>query len=100
MSEELNMLKKENEDLKINNRVLAVQVNAHKDVINGLMTENLNARTNFTLSQQYLGESVQQSTALKAEVEKLKKENEELKKQVEELKVPAESDSPVTADAA
>lgn len=92
MSEELKVaeakiaeLKKEVDDLKINNRVITTQVNSHKEVINQLMQENLNARTNFNLSQQYLNESVQNASSLNAELEKHKKENEELKKQIEEL---------------
>ncbi len=83
MTEEL---KKEIDELKLNNKVLVAQVNAHKEVINQLMQENLNARTNFSLSQQYLNESLQNVTALKTEIEKLTKENEKLKEENESFK--------------
>lgn len=76
MSEDL---KKKVEELTLNSRVLNTQINSHKEVINQLMQENLNARTNFSLSQQYLGESVQNVQKLTTENEALKKENEELK---------------------
>ena len=90
MSEQL---QKELDEMKINARVLTTQVNSHKEVINALLQENLNARTNFNLSQQYLRESGQQNMALKAELEKISKENEELKKMVEELKVNIPADA-------
>ncbi len=83
MTEEL---KKEIDELKINNRVLSTQINSHKEVINSLLQENLNARTNFSLSQQYLNESLQNVTALKTEIEKLTKENEKLKEENELFK--------------
>ncbi len=77
MSEELI---KKIDDLTINNRVLNTQVNSHKEVINSLMQENLNARTNFSLSQQYLGESTQKVQSLTNEVSVLEKEKQELTK--------------------
>lgn len=92
MSEDL---KKKIDELTLNSRVLNTQINSHKEVINQLMQENLNARTNFSLSQQYLQESIQNVQKLNSEVEALKKENDELK-----LKLNPPAESPAVADAA
>lgn len=106
MSEQL---MKEVEELKGQHRILSTQLNSHKEVINNLMQENLNARANFSLSQQYLGESVQVSqklnadiSALKAEGDALKAEMENLKKENAELraKLPAECEIPAEECAA
>ena len=83
-------LHKQIEDMKLNSRVLAAQVNSHKNVIDALMVENLNCRCNFALSQDYLHEAHADMNKLKAQIEALHAQIVKLKEVPEEKPVVSE----------
>lgn len=96
---ELSDTKRQYQELFNNYKVLNAQHSSSKEILGSVMNESINTRANFMLANQYLEEAQKLNKELSDKIANLEKENDELKKKLEASK-PADSESPVTADAA